>query len=495
MTPIFKHIIISIILCIAIQAFAQDDDLISKYNAFHNKAQTEYENFRYKANIEYAEFVKKSWQYFEVKQAIDKPKDDQVAPIIMTDNENDRKHESRPISTNPPIIVPKPQPQPQPIYPITPISPIHEDSSEQCVTFEYLNTKCFVRYGDDINFRIGDVNEFSIANTWVSLSNKSLNNLIIDCLKIREEMKLCDWAYLCMLDKMASSFLHNRDDATLLQAYIFCQSGYKMRLAMDDKQSLILLYATDNIVFGSPFLFLNNKKFYTYNHVDDTKLKVCNVPFNNERDMSLSIDTPPEVNYIPSEERVLKSKRYPDFTIKSNINTSLISFYDSYPTSQLENDAISRWAMYANTQLDSNVKQHIYSQIKPLIAGLSKKEAAEKLLNFVQTAFVYEFDENVWGCDRAFFSEETLFYPYCDCEDRSILFTRLVRDLLNLNCLLVFYPGHLATAIEFEDSVQGDYIKVGNRIFTIADPTYIGAPIGVTMPDMDNKTAEIVILY
>jgi hypothetical protein len=69
------------------------------------------------------------------------------------------------------------------------------------------------------------------------------------------------------------------------------------------------------------------------------------------------------------------------------------------------------------------------------LKGLSQKEAMERLLNWVQTAFVYEYDDKVWGDDRAFFPEETLYYPYCDCEDRSILLSRLVRDLLGLKAI------------------------------------------------------------
>ena len=116
----------------------------------------------------------------------------------------------------------------------------------------------------------------------------------------------------------------------------------------------------------------------------------------------------------------------------------------------------------------------------------------------MQTAFIYEYDDKVWGGDRAFFAEESLHYPYCDCEDRSILFTRLVRDLLGLKCVLVYYPGHLASAVQFTDSEAlakgGDYINVNGSKFVIADPTYIGAPVGSTMPDMDNASAKVILL-
>ena len=115
-------------------------------------------------------------------------------------------------------------------------------------------------------------------------------------------------------------------------------------------------------------------------------------------------------------------------------------------------------------------------------------------MNWVQTAFVYEYDDKVWGHDRAFFPEESLFYPYCDCEDRSILFTRLVRDLLGLKCILIYYPGHLASAVKFTESVQGDYIQLNGNRFVVCDATYIGAPIGHTMPGVDNKTATVILL-
>jgi hypothetical protein len=113
----------------------------------------------------------------------------------------------------------------------------------------------------------------------------------------------------------------------------------------------------------------------------------------------------------------------------------------------------------------------IYPALRQQIQGLSTRAAVEQILNFVQTAFVYEYDDKVWGGDRAFFPEETLFYPYADCEDRSILFSRIVRDLLNLPVVLIYYPGHLATAVAFPGVEQGDYISLNGKRFTICDPT------------------------
>jgi hypothetical protein len=69
-----------------------------------------------------------------------------------------------------------------------------------------------------------------------------------------------------------------------------------------------------------------------------------------------------------------------------------------------------------------------------------------------------------------------------------------VRELLGLEVALVYYPGHLATAVCFKGGPYGDYFNVNGKKYTVCDPTYIGASIGLTMPDMNNKEAELTIL-
>lgn len=180
--------------------------------------------------------------------------------------------------------------------------------------------------------------------------------------------------------------------------------------------------------------------------------------------------------------------------VSSQVNLNLIQFYETYPSSEVNGNFMTRWEMYADTPMEEDVRQRLYPCIKNKIGGLSEAQAVGQILNWVQTAFQYEYDDKVWGHDRAFFAEETLYYPYCDCEDRAILFTRLVRDLLGLKCILVYYPGHLASAVCFKQQVNGDYILLDGDIYTICDPTYIGAPIGVTMPEMDNQSAKVIKL-
>ena len=82
---------------------------------------------------------------------------------------------------------------------------------------------------------------------------------------------------------------------------------------------------------------------------------------------------------------------------------------------------------------------------------------------------------------------------YSDCEDRSILFSSLVRDLLGLDVVLIYYPNHLATAVRFSSNVSGDYLEMDGKRYVLCDPTYVNAPVGVTMSGVDNSKAKVII--
>ena len=79
-------------------------------------------------------------------------------------------------------------------------------------------------------------------------------------------------------------------------------------------------------------------------------------------------------------------------------------------------------------------------------------------------------------------------------EDRAILFSRMVRDLLGLEVMLVYYPNHLSTAVCIEEECYGDKLIYKGKKYTICDPTFINAEAGRTMDGCDNNEAEIILL-
>lgn len=477
------------ILCHGI-GVAQDDPFRAKYDNFSKQAKEQYDGFREQANREYANFVRQAWKEFQAKPAIPKPKEKEVPPLVKPkDDSKIAPLKSNPVKIDQEIIeVPETVPQP------VPVSPIKEQQGQNTrfADFDYYGTPMQVRLPEDGLFALNAITPETTADAWHQLASSDYDNTIRDCLALRMKHRLGDWAYLKMLDKFAKSCMSDENKATLLMAYIYQQSGYAMRLASASGQ-LRMLFATKHQIFGKSYFMISGERYYTYGK-DDSQLVVCNVSFPQEKMLSLLITEPMDFEPRMSEKRVLTSEGYADLTVEVCVNQNLTDFFTDYPASMLNNNQMTRWAMYANTPFHPEQKEKLEGSLKGKLTGLSEKDTVERLLNWVQTAFQYDYDENVWGHDRAFFAEETLFYPYCDCEDRSILLSRLVRDLLGLKVILVYYPGHLAMAVGFNEDVAGDYILLDGKRYVVCDPTYINAPVGMTMPNMDNQTAKIILL-
>ena len=460
------------------------DDL----DSFRRNARRDFTNFRYKINQDYAEFVKEAWESFRAQPAVPQPNEEERPPVMINDNEKKIAPKDNPLPIKETVTPPAPEPQPKPVAPIRE-QPTADGKQND---FAVYGTSMKVRFNDEQKFFLSGLDGNSIAKAWEMLSGSEYNNTIRDCLALRQTRHLSDWAYLNMLSAMSEACFGKTNEATLLTAFIFCQSGYQMRLAVAGDK-LRMLYSSKHFIFGKPYYDINGTDYYVFNG-DEQSLTICNAQFPREKALSLYINSAQDFDVTASRQRTLSSTRYPEMTMQVTVNKNLVDFYNGYPTSIINHDFMTKWAIYANTPLDKSVASSLYPALKEFIGDKSDKEAVERLLNWVQTAFVYEYDDKVWGGDRAFFAEETFYYPYCDCEDRSILFSHLVRDLLGLDVILVYYPGHLATAVCFKSDVKGDYIMNDGRKFVVCDPTYIGAPLGMTMPGMNNSEATVIML-
>lgn len=466
---------------------AQTDDFYAQYEKFSKHAKAEYEDYRAQCNAEYVKFLERAWKEYKVLPSIPCPKDEVVPPTIMPRQDKNKKQAKEiPIENVVSPILSLPQPKP--------ISPIYENDKveEKNFSFSYMGTTCEVRLPKDLNIRMSGCESCMIATIWKQLATNAMDNTIRDFLALRLKMQLCDWAYLNLIDTFAKAFCGHGNEAVIMAAFIYSQSGYKMRLGRDCEK-LYLLYGSKHGIYEKGYIVIEGINYYP---LDDKveRMEISDFSFPQEQSMSLYIENAQKFTIRPSAKRKLASEQYHDVTIDSQVNLNLIQFYNTYPSSEVNGNFMTRWKMYADTPMDESVSQMLYPDIKNKIEGLSDVQAVNQILNWVQTAFQYEYDDKVWGHDRAFFAEETLYYPYCDCEDRAILFTRLVRDLLGLKCILVYYPGHLASAVCLKQQVNGDYISLDGDVYTICDPTYIGAPVGITMPEMDNRSAKVIKL-
>lgn len=481
-------------MVIAAQAESSYDDfkknMQSAFSSFKSEKQAEYDAYRRKVNDEYAEFLSRTWASFKAKQAVKPVEEPKVEPVKYDPKPKDEpKPTPKPIPVkDDELVIPAPAPAPKPIAPVV----VQEDQSVVKTEVNFYGTQVSMKFPKDDDFKLKSLKNKDLSDAWRVLSDERYDVLLGSALDAREKLNLCDWAYMNLLGQVAAKRYGKGNDAIFVQAFLMTQSGYNVRLAKSDNSNeLFMLVASLYDIYGMNYYVIGNAKYYAVD-CEKSSLSICEAGYEKEKSLSLQIASQQNFGKELSEKRKLTSKL--GLTAAVSVNKNNIDFYSTYPSSCINGDFTTKWAAYANTPLEKGVRDALYPQLQRSVQGMSERDAVNLILNWVQTAFVYGYDDEIWGGDRAFFGEETLFYPYCDCEDRSILFSRLVRDILHLDVVLLYYPGHLATAVRFNNDVEGDFLVCRNRKYVVCDPTYIGAPVGLTMPQMDNKKAKIIIL-
>lgn len=470
-----------LLLCALVSA----QSLEEKYKAFQQSAKNSYADFRDAANEKYASFLRSSWEYYKILPAVKPPKEEPVPPVVY--EEPEVKPEPQPIPQEDVTPVLSPDEQPEPIAPV-----VENDESSSTISISFYGTDMEFRHPSVHRLSLSGVSGEALEKAWLSLSDSRYDNLIFDCLKAREKYQLCDWAYYQMTKKLAEKIYGAKNEAVLLQAFIFAQSGYAMRLAMSKESGrLCMLVGSQYKLYDFGYYYIDGLCYYPLMDVSES-LSVCTGAFEHESPVSLLFGFDQKLAHDDFSTKSRRSSM--GVNASCTVNRNQISFYNDYPTGQIGDEFWTRWLVYANSPVEESVRNSLYPALSSSVRGVPEKQAVSKILNWVQTGFEYQYDDSVWGRDRAFFPSESLYYPYADCEDRAILFSRIVRDLLNLDVALIYYPGHLAAAVCFNQDVAGDFVTLNDKRYVICDPTYIGAPIGATMPDMNNKTAIVIPL-
>lgn len=451
-----------------------------QYDEARRKAEAEYAAFRKKANEEYAAAVQQAWTKMGVEPAVPKPQEPKPPKP------------PKPVPGRMPSSVPLPQGEvvlpPINITP-TPLPPIPEPApSGPTMQFALYGTPCSVHAEvDGLRFKLPSLEEKSIAATWKQLSQEKYDGLLHDCMEQREALHLSDWGYLQLLGRMSEQLLgKGSNEAVLLQMYLLAQSGYRVRIARANGH-LVLLMPFNRTVYGYSRLTIDGIKHYVLTKENYDKVYVCEVGFPREQVANILMSRLPELGGGVAQSRTLQAEQFATMKATVKIEQRLIDYLNDYPLS----DA---WEYYSLAGLSDGVKSALYPALRSQIEGKNKKKAAGMLLDFVQTAFDYATDQEQFGYERPLFGDESIFYPKNDCEDRSIFYSILVRDLLGLDVVLVQWPGHLATSVAFPDEVDGDYFTVDGRRYTVCDPTYIGATIGETMPQFEGVSAKLIKL-
>ena len=452
------------------------------YSQYRQKIIDDYQTFRKKANEEYAEFVKSAWASVGKRPAIKPPEEPKpIQPPVAP--------EKKPL----PEVIPHEEVAPTPTPKPVPDVPIPEPSTtpiENTMQVTYYGTTMNVHTPQGQMLALKNLDGETLSKAWMRFSDGSFDALLADCLKAKKQLGLGDWGYITLLEMVTKKVASKQNEAVLLLQWLLTQSGYHARMAKSGNGVLQIWMPFDVIVFNLPYIELDDTMYFliTENDQNDNELQVMDKAFPGENIPNLRVVGNPKLDYKACGRKTLSSKGYTSFSLKSEVNRNLIDYYNDYPK------IAGSWDVYASTSLSEEAKQLLYPKLRDLLENKNELEKAERLLNLVQTAFEYKTDEEQFGDERSLFADESLYYPFCDCEDRSILFSILIHDLLDLDVVLLHFPGHLATAVKFNSIVKGDYLDLDDGRYVICDPTYINAPVGLAMPECKDQKVRVFLL-
>lgn len=332
--------------------------------------------------------------------------------------------------------------------------------------------------------RLANLKEKAVADAYETMCKSDYKSLIQELQQAKKDLQLNDWGVFKLVEAVASAGCSNANEGIVMQQFLLNEMGYKAKMARKaDENRMLLFVATDCAIYAHPYFTQNGQNYYCLNLDKPCQFYMCQQDAPKAKNsVKMRLEASPRLTGDWADA----VRRTPDGSVSVSLGVpkALMEFYNAYPQCD--------YSVYVTASVQKEVESRLLSALTPVIRGKSETQAAQILLNFVQTAFQYATDDEQFGYEKPFFVEELFYYPYCDCEDRSILYSYLVKHLLGLDVVLLDYPDHIATAVCFNEQAGGDYLMVNGRKYTVCDPTYIGAGIGMAMPQYKTVAAKVL---
>jgi hypothetical protein len=331
----------------------------------------------------------------------------------------------------------------------------------------------------------------AISDFWQQISSAKTKDLLDGLRRQRDLMSLGDWAYAQLVYRTSLSIANNDTSTARLIAWHFLvKSGYVARIGFDERTVHVLL-KSDQLLYGHSYFTMGGAKFYVVDLAGGVAPKVGSIRTydGDHPDATKALGFHMATLPLLAEElqtRVLRFQyRQQKYEIPVSVNRNLIEFLTWYPHTELPG--------YLNAEIESTAMENLVTALRPHVAGRTELDAVNFLLRMVQTSFDYKTDGDQFRREKWLFPEETLFYPFSDCEDRSIMFAYLVRKLIpSVSVVGLIYSDHIATGVRFSGAVSGDARTHNGVRYVVSDPTYIGADAGMEMPQYKNASPTVV---
>ncbi len=484
-----SYLIISLLVIIIFQPqkiYSQEEDKKSEYqktfDEFQESINKEFQDFKNQNDSIFYEFLRQSWKEFELlketRTSLPKP----VAQPVINKRQSSPKE-------------------------ITPIrrKTMMEDTAKQLKLSlvptiyerrDYVGgTSTFDFYGVEVEILKPKRNtqklELVSKNTIATFfKENSADELILEIVKGLQltaiESNLNGWGYIELLRKASNELYPDINTQVLFTWLALNKSGYDVRVGYNNDN--VFLLASFNVpLFNTSYFELNDINYYLILAQEQkTELQsIKSYEANYPAELS-SLDL--YFHGLPKLKNKFASREldYDGAKLSVSYNENLTDYFMTFPECNLPVYFQPELSLEALTSLDAFIEKRV--------VGKSDIEKLNFLLDFVQRAMPYKTDDEQFNRENYLFAEESLCYPYSDCEDRSIFLNQLVKKYVGNGTIAIVFPGHVSLGVRIDEEVNGTFVKYKNENYYIADPTYIGAKIGKLMSEFEDVKPEIIEL-
>ncbi len=268
--------------------------------------------------------------------------------------------------------------------------------------------------------------------------NDQYGKLFLKLDSIRDKNDLDQFQYLKLCKDLSCKIFPSDEIRAKLVFWWLIKMSFNTQLLYDD-YSIYIFVSSENEFQNIP----------NFRYEDQIYIDISSWYFKSTSRRNLSLYTPIQHSYLGeilcfSPEKLFdkkifeKNKEYSfekgtDLKLKLNFSSDIEYYCEIYPNHN-----------FKNYHFVSNLnRKEILKKFRPILNGRSRDHSISFILRFVQECIISVTDEERFGRDYFQLAEETLYRGEGDCEDKSILFSYLIQEVLGLETIIIEYKGSL----------------------------------------------------
>lgn len=368
------------------------------------------------------------------------------------------------------------------------------------LVLDFYGDSLFLANDPSINIDFtSPISKKAIADFYTHLKSGTYKPVIQQLLSFRDDKQLDDWFYYQLIRTTAEKLSPKADNYhryTLYKWFLLNESGYNATLRFRNDTLLLYVRSEENI-YDIPYYMVNDKQYVCLNYHDyNNKINIEAEPFTtialneggNNR-FSYKVTQLPQIrnnNYTVKQLQFDYQNKEYKFNVM--LDKQVQKIFTNYP--------VVDYASQFSIPLSQTTYNSLVPLLKEAVQGMNQQKGVDYLMHFTRSAFLFETDTKAYGKEKRLSPEQTLFYEYSDCEDRSAFFFFLVKEIYKLPMIVLSYPTHITVAVQFDKPV-GTPILYNGEPYWVCEPTpqKKDLKLGQMLPSLKKQAYEVVYAY